>query len=48
MVGGNAFILKSVPARTVVRTLNPELQYNDGGEIKNLEFEQPDVWFYEI
>ncbi|MCL2046649.1 MAG: serine acetyltransferase [Oscillospiraceae bacterium] len=48
VVGGNAFILKSVPARTVVRALNPELQFNDGGEIKNLEFQQPDVWFYEI
>ena len=33
VIGGNAFIVKSVPAKTVVRMLDPELQYKGGGKI---------------
>lgn len=38
VIGGNAFIVKSVPAGTVVRMVNPELQYNDGNGVKSREF----------
>jgi serine O-acetyltransferase len=48
VVGGNAFIVKSVPARAVVRMLNPELQYSDRSGAKSVEFVQPEAWFYTI
>jgi len=48
VIGGNAFIVKSVPPKTVVKMANPELQYKDGSDTKIREFNQPDVWFYEI
>jgi len=48
VIGGNAFIVKSVPANTVVKILNPELQYNDGSGAGSREFTQSDTWFYEI
>ena len=48
VIGGNAFIVKTVPAKTVVRAVSPELKYDDGYGIKILEFAQPDAWFYEI
>ena len=48
VIGGNAFIVRSVPARTIVRMLNQEVQYNDGSGMQSHAFEQPDAWFYEI
>ena len=48
VIGGNAFIVRSVPARTIVRMLNQEVQYNDGSGMQGHAFEQPDAWFYEI
>ena len=53
VIGGNAFIVKSVPAKTVVKALNPEQQYQNSGVIDNggidsLGFSQPGAWFYEI
>ena len=48
VIGGNAFIIKSVPEKTIVKVLNPELQYKANGGIESLGVLQPNVWFYEI
>ena len=48
VIGGNAFIIKSVSAKTIVKVLNPELQYKSSGRIESLGVLQPNAWFYEI
>jgi serine O-acetyltransferase len=42
VIGSNAFITKSVPARTRVSVKNPELQLKSDDEARG------EVWFYEI
>jgi len=43
VIGGNAFIVKSIPAKMIVRIINPELQYNEDGQVKIHELTQPGV-----
>ena len=50
VIGGNAFITKSIPAGTTVSIKGQELQFKQGGkttmEISNLD--QDENWFYII
>jgi serine O-acetyltransferase len=46
-IGGNAFVIRSVPEKTRVSVKNPELQFKDGVKSVINELEQ-DNWFYMI
>ena len=48
VIGGNAFIINSIPAKTVVKMYTPELQYKNENEVKPGEPDRPDSWFYMI
>jgi serine O-acetyltransferase len=48
VIGSNAFITKSVPERTRVSVKNPELQFKDDGQKRNVEFPQGEFWDYVI
>jgi serine O-acetyltransferase len=48
VIGSNAFITKSVPERTRVSVKNPELQFKDDEQTRNVEFSQGEFWDYVI
>jgi serine O-acetyltransferase len=48
VIGSNAFITKSVPERTRVSVKNPELQFKENEQTRNVEFSQGEFWDYVI
>ena len=49
VIGGNAFVVKSVPGNTRVSVKNPELQFKNSDSISpHRELDQLDFWHYEI
>jgi len=48
-VGGNAFVVKSVPENTRVSVKNPELQFKNNKNVSaHVELDQLKFWAYEI
>jgi serine O-acetyltransferase len=48
VIGSNAFITKSVPEKTRVSVRNPELQFKENEQTRNVEFSQGEFWDYVI
>jgi len=49
VIGGNAFVIRSVPEKTRVSVKNPELQFKSSGNIStHMELDQIDFWHYDI
>lgn len=49
VVGGNAFVVKSVPENTRVSVKNPELQYKNNSNVSAyVELDQMAFWAYDI
>jgi serine O-acetyltransferase len=49
VLGGNAFVVKSVPENTRVSVKNPELQFKNSLNIStHTELDQEKFWYYEI
>jgi len=49
VVGGNAFVVMSVPENTRVSVKNPELQFKSSRNISaHVELDQMEFWHYEI
>jgi serine O-acetyltransferase len=48
VIGGNAFVIKSVPEKTKVSVKSPELLYKNGDKPVHKDLERDDDWFYSI
>jgi len=48
VIGGNAFVVRSILEKTRVSVKNPELQYKNNNISTHIELDQKDFWYYEI